>query len=626
MQQDTTDASMALPVGVVKGDGGRPRYEIRSDGTSGQPHCVYNTQSGRKVACHADRGEAAKQMKALSSLAQDTTSADINADTAHFGKSGVRALGKSGEENFDEQDYRLRRLMEKALATQPYAPTPIVPSTKVQAPHGNTAPRSDTQRATTQAAYPDMPGLGGPRHDEFRAQLGRTTPRRGQRAMPPSPMAAEQMSTGSINDLPDSAFAYIEPGGAKDSSGRTTPRSKRHFPIHDKAHVRNALARASQSPFGSKAMPKIKAAAKRMGIGVAQENFPTLAPLLALEGTVPKPVILQEASDANGRKMRLRVPFYIGESVSRAPGFQDKIYFPTGLLPSIVQEGKQQISEGAQRLTVYARHAHATSGDRLPVGDVVDLEQEGRIGYATLEIVETQDGKDLMALLSQQPPKVNAVSLRSGPGRFELERKKVNGEPMLQAARMAIDGIDFAPDSPAMKTYGVEVLAAEARVDLISPTRRTKPHMSDIELTLESLRADWPELVTELEAPLRKELNKITLERDVLLRERNERNKAAKLEEIASQFPDPSKALPILQEMCAECETDAQVAEKAFPVLLEALARSRTDGQPRQAVKPTREQLLDLFKPGGAGRPMIQEQAPGSEIDPALVGGDFAEV
>ncbi len=74
------------------------------------------------------------------------------------------------------------------------------------------------------------------------------------------------------DDLPDSDFAYIEPGGHKDDTGRTVPRSLRHFPIEDAAHVRNALARASQSPFGEKAMPKIKAAAKKFGIDVAKAD------------------------------------------------------------------------------------------------------------------------------------------------------------------------------------------------------------------------------------------------------------------------------------------------------------------------------------------------------------------
>ncbi len=74
------------------------------------------------------------------------------------------------------------------------------------------------------------------------------------------------MADAQINDLPDSDFAFIEPGG-KVVDGRTEPRSLRHFPIHDEAHVRNALARLSSSPFEAKARPKVEAAAKRMGIG-----------------------------------------------------------------------------------------------------------------------------------------------------------------------------------------------------------------------------------------------------------------------------------------------------------------------------------------------------------------------
>ena len=82
--------------------------------------------------------------------------------------------------------------------------------------------------------------------------------------------AKAAMTSASINDLPDSAFAYIEPGGSKDSEGKTTPRSLRHFPVHDAAHVRNALARAPQSPFGPKAMPKIRAAAEKFGIHMSE--------------------------------------------------------------------------------------------------------------------------------------------------------------------------------------------------------------------------------------------------------------------------------------------------------------------------------------------------------------------
>lgn len=76
-----------------------------------------------------------------------------------------------------------------------------------------------------------------------------------------------------INDLPDSAFAYIEQGGEKDDDGKTVPRSLRHFPYRNKngtvdiAHLRNALARAPQSPHGDKALPALEKAAKAAGIG-----------------------------------------------------------------------------------------------------------------------------------------------------------------------------------------------------------------------------------------------------------------------------------------------------------------------------------------------------------------------
>lgn len=80
------------------------------------------------------------------------------------------------------------------------------------------------------------------------------------------------MTAKAIDDLPDSDFAYIEPGGTKDAEGKTVPRSLRHFPIQDKAHVQNALSRAPQSEFGDKAMPKIKEAAKKFGVDVADDG------------------------------------------------------------------------------------------------------------------------------------------------------------------------------------------------------------------------------------------------------------------------------------------------------------------------------------------------------------------
>jgi uncharacterized protein len=78
-----------------------------------------------------------------------------------------------------------------------------------------------------------------------------------------------ELSSQELNNLPDGAFAYIEEGGMRDPSGRTVPRSKRHFPVQDEAHTRNALSRAPQSPFGKQALPKILAAARKYGIKVS---------------------------------------------------------------------------------------------------------------------------------------------------------------------------------------------------------------------------------------------------------------------------------------------------------------------------------------------------------------------
>jgi len=83
-------------------------------------------------------------------------------------------------------------------------------------------------------------------------------------------------TTAYVNDLPDSAFAYIEPGGSKDEGGKTKPRSLRHLPYKDKggkpdaAHVRNALARLPQTHISDKAKASAKgklcSAARSVGI------------------------------------------------------------------------------------------------------------------------------------------------------------------------------------------------------------------------------------------------------------------------------------------------------------------------------------------------------------------------
>ena len=86
------------------------------------------------------------------------------------------------------------------------------------------------------------------------------------------------------NNLPDSAFAVILPGGDKDSSGKTVPRSLRKLPHHgsdgkvDLPHLRNALSREPQSDMPaeahSKARGHLNRHARAEGIGNNSKDSP----------------------------------------------------------------------------------------------------------------------------------------------------------------------------------------------------------------------------------------------------------------------------------------------------------------------------------------------------------------
>ena len=68
-----------------------------------------------------------------------------------------------------------------------------------------------------------------------------------------------------INDLPDSAFLYIAPGGEVDDDGKTKPRSLRYFPYRDSKgaidlpHLRNAIAQAPKANLPAAIIAKVQA-------------------------------------------------------------------------------------------------------------------------------------------------------------------------------------------------------------------------------------------------------------------------------------------------------------------------------------------------------------------------------
>jgi len=79
-----------------------------------------------------------------------------------------------------------------------------------------------------------------------------------------------EWSTARVNNLPDSAFFYVENRGAKDEEGKTVPRTLRHLPYRnergdvDLPHLRNALARLAMTNIPESAKDDIRAKAEKL--------------------------------------------------------------------------------------------------------------------------------------------------------------------------------------------------------------------------------------------------------------------------------------------------------------------------------------------------------------------------
>ncbi len=73
-----------------------------------------------------------------------------------------------------------------------------------------------------------------------------------------------------VNDLPDSSFLLIQPGGKRDTAGKTTPRSLRKFPVKeaggdiDPPHVRHALSHIPRSNLTAEQKTRASRKARRL--------------------------------------------------------------------------------------------------------------------------------------------------------------------------------------------------------------------------------------------------------------------------------------------------------------------------------------------------------------------------
>lgn len=160
-----------------------------------------------------------------------------------------------------------------------------------------------------------------------------------------------KLSSGARHELPDSAFAYIEPGHDTEKVNGRTPDKYRHFPVHDAPHVRNALARAGQGArFAKEAMPKIKAAAKRHGVSADGSDTGR-----ALETLFPEMRFIADRPElriADGSEKRHITGYaaVFNKTSRRLGGFQEQV-MPTAFARALEAVGKGDVN-------IVCRHNH----------------------------------------------------------------------------------------------------------------------------------------------------------------------------------------------------------------------------------------------------------------------------
>lgn len=241
-----------------------------------------------------------------------------------------------------------------------------------------------------------------------------------------------EMSASDINDLKDDQFAYVEPGGTKGPDGKTSPRSLRHFPIHDAAHVRNALSRAPESPFGDKALPAIKQAAAKFGIQAGDDgrDMPDRVPV---ERRYTRSPVECRAETAGQRIIGYGSVFYTAArpTMSRnLGGFVERV------MPSAFNEARHSGWPG-----VVARYNH--DGNMLlgtTAGKTLDLEID-KVGLH-YDVLPPQSRADILELVARGDVQHSSFAFRVPEGGEQWGLSEQN-YPL--RSLLAVQLVDVAP-------------------------------------------------------------------------------------------------------------------------------------------------------------------------------------
>jgi HK97 family phage prohead protease len=299
-------------------------------------------------------------------------------------------------------------------------------------------------------------------------------------------MMNDVWTTAYVNDLPDSAFLLVEPGGRKDPEGKTVPRSLRHFPVKnaagevDEPHLANALARIPQASSISAsqraaAMDKAKAMAKNSGVSGPKGQYTGSAgsgrmrrPAPGLElRTATFDFVLELRADGDGRTLFGRAVPY-GRTIALGDGEGRERFMP-GAFDRQITNGP----DGLQRIKLYDSHTARMNGSQ-PIGKTAMLSERADGLHGAWPLYNTTRANDALELV--RTGEMTGLSIG-----FKPTGKPVIGEDgAYERTAVHLDHVVLTHE-PAYVDAQVTAIRSEAiRVHPIGGYRRTQGRQHQI--------------------------------------------------------------------------------------------------------------------------------------------------
>jgi HK97 family phage prohead protease len=289
-----------------------------------------------------------------------------------------------------------------------------------------------------------------------------------------------EWSASYVNSLPDSAFACIDAGGTKDSEGRTTPRSLRHYPHHDASgkvdppHLANARARVNQAGtascgyshlFETHSLPSDQAASAV----VAKDD---------LFRSMPGHIDLRQTED--GRPL-LNGHFSVFDQWTRINSVFEGTFMER-IAPGAFTD---TIAEDRAQMQVLYDHGFDPTFGNKPLGPITDLREDETGAYYEVPLIPTSYNRDMEEMLR--------AGLLGSSFRFSVTSEDFDPRPKRS---------DYNPDAIPERTVRAARVREFGPVTFPAYAGATAGVRSDTDAYLQRLRVPTRELLPTPERPV----------------------------------------------------------------------------------------------------------------------------